>query len=65
MNDSSGNMIFTTKDKLVVLDSLKDFIVVDKEEVLMIYPKEKEQEIKNLLSDIKAISSMYFFLFDI
>ena len=30
-----------------------EFIVVDKEEVLMIYPKEKEQEIKNLLSDIK------------
>ena len=51
--DSSGNMVFTSKDKLVVLDSIKDFIVVDKEDVLMIYPKEKEQEIKSLLAEIK------------
>ncbi len=52
LKDSSGNMIFTSKEKLVVLDSIKDFIVVDKDDVLMIYPKEKEQEIKSLLTDI-------------
>ena len=51
--DATGNMIFTSKDKLVVIDGIKDYIVVDKENVLMIYPKEKEQEIKSLLAAVK------------
>jgi mannose-1-phosphate guanylyltransferase len=37
----------------VVIDGIKDYIIVDKEDVLMIYPKEKEQEIKSLLADVK------------
>ena len=53
-NDASGNMIYTALEKLVVIDGIKDYIIIDKEGVLMIYPKEKEQEIKNLLSDIKT-----------
>jgi mannose-1-phosphate guanylyltransferase len=53
LKDASGNMIFTSKEKLVVLDGIKDYIVVDKEDVLMIYPKEKEQDIKILLTEIK------------
>ncbi len=53
LKDASGNMIFTSKEKLVVLDGIKDYIVVDKEDVLMIYPKEKEQDIKTLLTEIK------------
>jgi mannose-1-phosphate guanylyltransferase len=51
--DASGNMIYTTLEKLVVIDGIKDYIIIDKEGVLMIYPQEKEQEIKSLLSDIK------------
>lgn len=53
LKDASGNMIFTSKEKLVVLDGIKNYIVVDKEDVLMIYPKEKEQDIKTLLTEIK------------
>ncbi len=51
--DSSGNMIRTTTDKIVVIDGLKDYIVVDKEEVLLIYPKDKEQNIKQILTKVK------------
>ena len=51
--DATGNMVFTSKDKLVVIDGIKDYIVVDKEDVLMIYPKAKEQEIKSLLAEVK------------
>lgn len=51
--DASGNMIHTSKEKLVVIDGIKDYIIIDKEGVLMIYPKGKEQEIKSLLADIK------------
>lgn len=51
--DASGNMIRTLKNKLVVIDGLQDYIVVDKDEVLMIYPKAKEQDIKQVVSKVK------------
>lgn len=51
--DASGNMIRSPKDKVVVVDGLKDYIIVDKEEVLLIYPKEKEQDIKKVLAKVK------------
>ncbi len=49
----SGNMIRTTDDKIVVIDGLEDYIIVDKEEVLLIYPKKKEQDIKQVLNKVK------------
>jgi mannose-1-phosphate guanylyltransferase len=51
--DSHGNMIRSPKDKIVVIDGLKDYIIVDKEEVLLIYPKSKEQDIKKVLLKVK------------
>lgn len=52
LNNAGENMIFTTSEKLVVIEGLSDFIVVDKDNVLLIYPKGKEQNIKNLLMEI-------------
>lgn len=51
--DASGNMIRTSDDKIVVIDGLKDYIIIDKEEVLLIYPKKKEQDIKKVLKKVK------------
>lgn len=51
--EASGNMIRANKGKLVVVDGLKDYIIVDKEDVLMIYPKAKEQDIKRLVKQVK------------
>jgi len=34
--------------KVVVVDGLEDYIIVDDEDVLLIVPKEKEQEIKEI-----------------
>jgi len=51
--DASGNMIRTATDKLVVVDGLNDYIIVDKEDVLMIYPKSKEQDIKQIVTKVK------------
>ncbi|MEW7292251.1 mannose-1-phosphate guanylyltransferase [Aquimarina sp. 2304DJ70-9] len=51
--ESSGNMIRTSKDKIVVVDGLEDYIIVDKEDVLLIYPKQKEQDIKEVLKKVK------------
>lgn len=51
--DSSSNMIRSKKGKLIVADGIKDYIIVDKEDVLLIYPKKKEQDIKILLQGVK------------
>lgn len=52
-NDSTGNMIRTSTDKIVVVDGLNDYIIVDKNEVLLIFPKSKEQDIKLVLNKVK------------
>lgn len=51
--NANGNMIRTPKGKIVVVDGLNDYIIVDKEEVLLIYPKSKEQDIKKVLTKVK------------
>ncbi len=51
--DAQGNMIRSPKGKIVVVDGLNDYIIVDKEEVLLIYPKSKEQDIKQVLNKVK------------
>ncbi len=53
LQNSSSNIISTSKDKLVIIDGLEDYIIVDKDNVLLIYPKSKEQEIKGIVSQIK------------
>ena len=51
--DASGNMIRTSRDKLIVVDGLSDYIIVDNDDVLMIYPKSKEQHIKQIVKRVK------------
>jgi mannose-1-phosphate guanylyltransferase len=53
VEDASGNMIRTKDDKIVVVDGLNDYIIVDKDEVLLIFPKSKEQDIKKTLQNVK------------
>lgn len=52
LNNSSNNIISTAKNKLVIIDGLEDFIIVDKDNVLLIYPKSKEQEIKGIVKQL-------------
>jgi len=51
--ESKGNLIKTTKDKLIVVKGLEDFIVIDEDDVLLIYPRDKEQEIKQVRSSLQ------------
>ena len=53
VSNSKGNIIRTNKGKLVVIDGMNDYIIVDKDEALLIYPKEKEQNIKEVLKHLK------------
>jgi mannose-1-phosphate guanylyltransferase len=51
--DATKNMIHTGADRLVVLQGLDEFIVVDTSDVLLICKKDKEQEIKEYVAEIK------------
>lgn len=51
--DAYGNMIRSPKGKIVVIDGLSDYIIVDKKEVLLIYPRSKEQDIKKVVTMVK------------
>lgn len=52
--NSSNNLIRTEDRKLVVIDGLRDYIVVDNEEVLLVFPRENEQHIKKTLELVKS-----------
>lgn len=52
LENASNNIIRTANKKLIVIDGLNDYIIVDKEDVLLIYPKNKEQDIKSIVSKI-------------
>ncbi|MEO6705948.1 MAG: sugar phosphate nucleotidyltransferase [Ginsengibacter sp.] len=51
--DSSKNIVHTKGDKLILLQGLDDFIVVDTDDALLVCKKENEQNIKEYLSEIK------------
>ena len=51
--DATKNMVHADHKKLVLLQGLEDFIVVDTPDVLLICKKEKEQEIKEYVAEIK------------
>ena len=46
--DASGNILSSANNKVMVVEGLKNYIVVDEEEVLLIVPKDREQDIKGV-----------------
>ncbi len=53
LNDVKNCLVRAPKDKLVVIKGLEDFIIVDEEDVLLIYPMSSEQEIKKVTQKMK------------
>jgi len=51
--DATRCMVQAPDDKLVLLQGLDDFIVVDTRDVLLICRKDKEQEIKEYVAEVK------------
>ncbi|MFT4154146.1 mannose-1-phosphate guanylyltransferase [Parafilimonas sp.] len=51
--DVTNTMVSSHDDKLLVLQGLEDFIVVDTKDVLLICKKDKEQQVKEFLSEVK------------
>jgi mannose-1-phosphate guanylyltransferase len=54
LENASNNIIRSDADKLIVIDGLNDYIIVDKEGVLLIYPKAKEQDIKEVMKRVNS-----------
>lgn len=50
--ESSGNIIRTENGKTVVIKGLNDYIVVDKQDTLLIFPKKEEQNIKQIANNL-------------
>ena len=51
--DATRNMVHADNKKLVLLQGLDDFIVVDTKDVLLICKKDKEQTIKEYVAEVK------------
>ncbi len=51
--DSTKNVVHADNNKLILLQGLDDFIIVDTEDVLLVCKKDKEQYIKEYVSEIK------------
>ncbi|WP_336514796.1 mannose-1-phosphate guanylyltransferase [Pollutibacter soli] len=51
--DATKCMVHASNDKLLVLQGLDDFIIVDTKDILLICKKEKEQEIKEYVAEVK------------
>jgi len=51
--ENKGSIFNLSSSKVAVIQGLKDYIVVDSDDVLLIVKKEEEQNIKNYLEDVK------------
>lgn len=51
--NTRNSLISVPKDKVAVVSGLKDYIVVDTPDVLLICPKSEEQNIKSFIEDVK------------
>ena len=54
MYDSSNCMVNVPGEKLVVLQGLHDYIVVESNNTLLICPRDQEQNVKQVVADVKA-----------
>jgi mannose-1-phosphate guanylyltransferase len=50
--DTENSIVRSDSNKTVVIKGLKNYIVVDEKEALLIYPKTDEQEIKNVVDSL-------------
>jgi len=51
--ECNGNILNIAPGKIAVLQGLKDYIIVDSDDVLLIVKKDEEQNIKQFLEDVK------------
>lgn len=58
--DSHNCMVHAPKEKLLLVQGMEDYIIVDTQDVLLICKKDKEQEIKEYVSKVKKLKGERF-----
>ncbi|MBQ7697307.1 MAG: mannose-1-phosphate guanylyltransferase [Paludibacteraceae bacterium] len=58
--DSEGNVVVLPEGHLAVLQGMKDMIVVESDNVLLICPKQEEQQIRQIVMDVEHTYSGKF-----
>ncbi|MES2386577.1 MAG: mannose-1-phosphate guanylyltransferase [Bacteroidota bacterium] len=59
--DTTNSIVKTTsKDKLIVVHGLDNFIIAESDDVIMICPKDEEQRVKDFVADAKAAKDKRF-----
>ncbi len=53
LSDTVGSIVKVPEGKLAVVDGLKDYIVVDTPDVLLVWPRDREQEIKQVVTGLR------------
>lgn len=51
--NSNENLVFSNNSKLITVSGLDNIVVIDSEEVLLIMNKNSEQELKQIVNDVK------------
>lgn len=52
-HQSSGNLVFGAPHKVVILEGVDDLFILDTDDALLICHKDKEQEVKRIVGDLK------------
>lgn len=60
LSGAEGTIVNIPKGKLAVIDGLKDYVVVDTDDVLLVWPRDREQEIKQVNNSLKYDSGEEF-----
>ncbi len=60
LEETDDCFVRTTEGKLTIIKGLKDYILVDEGDVLLVYPKQLEQEVKGLVGAYKKDLPEFF-----
>jgi mannose-1-phosphate guanylyltransferase len=53
-------LVFSNTDKLIVVNGVENLMIIDSGEVLMVSSLDKEQEVKNIVADVKNKYKDYY-----
>ena len=60
MYDSKNCIVNVSHEKLVVIEGLDDYIVVENDNIILICKKQDEQQIRNFVNDVKVTKGEKF-----
>ncbi len=58
--DTKDSLIFSNTDKLIVVNGVENIMIIDSGEVIMVSSLDKEQEVKNIVTDVKNKYKDYY-----